>query len=976
MAQDLAPSGERVWRPVCGGTHLRPSHRFRPFGKDQLGRSVAERFEEQVRLFPGRIAVKDREQGLTYEELNGLANRIARATLERQGGGAAPVLLLLEKGAALVAAMLGVLKAGKFYVPLSPTYPPARNALIADDSQATLILTDAKNQAAAEQLAGDAGRVLNVDGVDPNLSPNNLGLPVSADDYAYVIYTSGSTGRPKGVVDTHRNLLQNIRRYTNSHFLSAGDRLVSVNSCAFSNSLKDIFGALLNGGRLLLFDVEREGLAPLAGFLAGEGVTVLNAVATVFRHFAEGLTSELAFPRLRIIRLGSEAVTRNDLEFFRRRFTPGCVLVNGYGATETGTVRVNFINGGTDSQGDVLPIGYPVDGTEVVLLDDSGAEVGFDRVGQIAVRSDYLSPGYWRRPGLTAAAFRPDPAGGGRRVYLTGDLGLLRLDGCLLYAGRKDFQVKVRGNRVETAEVELALAESPGVREAVVVGRSVGPGDARLVAYVVPRDGRGAPPDPGDLRDWLRARLPAHAVPSAFVFLGALPQTPTGKIDRKALPDPPPERPALRGAFLAPRDPSEARLARLWEELLEVSPVGVRDNFFELGGHSLTAAQLFLRIGQEFGKHLPMAALFEAGTVESLARLLGRGGAGPRRSCLVPVHAGGSNTPFYLVHGIGGEVLSYQALARHLGPEQPFFGFQSLALCGGEPHRRVEEMACCYVEELLRARPAGPYYLGGYSCGAPVAYDMAQRLRALGHDVGLLVLIDQRRPNLDPDFAWSRVGLTNFLRNIPHWLREDFLGSAPRDTLSRVRAKAKAAARRVAARLGFTGSAGSPVEGLFDLSKVPSKYLALMGLNYQALRRYRPSPYPGRVALIRARSQPLFRWHEPLMGWSGLLTGEVDLRVVPGTHDGMLAEPCVITLAQELGDCLERARSGEQPRAQDTAVRPAARRNRPGRLSHLVRQLIPFGARAGCACAQGAAPVGAAARGVRETRVGEMEGLC
>ncbi|MBY0461489.1 MAG: AMP-binding protein, partial [Gemmataceae bacterium] len=350
-------------------------------------------------------------------------------------------------------------------------------------------------------VGGDVLAVEDI-GEQPDTDP---GLGVLPDDYAYIIYTSGSSGQPKGVVDTHRNLAQNVRRYTNSHRIGPGDRLLCANTCAFSNSLKDVYGALLNGARLAPYDLEREGVAGLGAFIAREGLTVLNVVATVFRHFAAALADKGEVASVRIVRVGSEAVARTDFDLFRRWFPPSCQFVNGYGSTETGTVRVNFLRADAEVEGATLPVGYPVDGTRVRLLDDAGAEVGFDTVGQIAVQSAYLSPGYWNRPDLTAAAFRPGPPGSSERVYLTGDYGVMRADGCLTYLGRGDGQVKVRGVRIELAEVEGALADLPFVAQAVVVARAELPPDQPLAAYLVPKPGAAVPPA-AVLRAALRAR--------------------------------------------------------------------------------------------------------------------------------------------------------------------------------------------------------------------------------------------------------------------------------------------------------------------------------------------------------------------------------------------------------------------------------------------------------------------------------------
>jgi thioesterase domain-containing protein len=422
------------------------------------------------------------------------------------------------------------------------------------------------------------------------------------------------------------------------------------------------------------------------------------------------------------------------------------------------------------------------------------------------------------------------------------------------------------------------------------------------------------PSAPSALRRFLRERLPAQAIPSAFVVLDALPLTPTGNVDRKALPAPIPGRPELSVAFVPPRDATEARLAAIWEELLGVRPIGVKDDFFELSGHSLLAAQMFLRIGQSFGKNLPLSALFGGATIEQLARRLSPDGPSPSRPSLVPIRAEGSRPPFYCVHGIGGEVVSYERLVHALAECQPVYGFQSRATGGAEPLARIEEMASAYLEELHHFQPVGPYYLGGYSCGAAVDFEMAQQLRDSGHEVALLVIIDQRRPNLDPGYSWSPAALLGFLRNIPPWVRYDLRRTGPREILSRMKVKAGMIGRRLAGLSGAGPRRGPSASDMFDLSRIPGPFQALLEANYRALRGYTPRPYPGRVALLRARAQPLFRWHEPWMGWGNLLTGPVEFEEIPGAHDNFLTEPHVRCLARALESTLDRAHRREGQR--------------------------------------------------------------
>ena len=295
--------------------------------------------------------------------------------------------------------------------------------------------------------------------------------------------------------------------FTNDHYVNSNDRILGLSSFAFSGSLKDIYGSLLNGGTLYPLEIEQVGLHSLAHRLIEEEISIFSSVSTTFRHFASSLSGGERFPKLRVIRIGSEEVTWKDVELFKACFAPGCVLVNGYGATETGTIRIHAIDQETPAVGSAVPIGYPVEGMEVLLLDDAGKPVGVNEIGQIAVRSAYLSAGYWRQPELTRQAFLPDPEGGDRRLYLTGDLGVMEPDGCLIHAGRKDFQVKVRGHRVEVSEIETVLGAAPGVAEAVVLARSELPEESCLVAYLVSGRGRAAPVVTGT------SRIPQAAAP-------------------------------------------------------------------------------------------------------------------------------------------------------------------------------------------------------------------------------------------------------------------------------------------------------------------------------------------------------------------------------------------------------------------------------------------------------------------------------
>ena len=587
------------------------------FPPEEIEQSIGERFEKQAAAHPDRIAIRSGGRSMTYAELNAAANRLGRAILHAAGD-ADRVVLLFEQGGPVIVAVLAVLKAGKTYVPLDPGYPAARLAELVEDSEAGLILTDDAHLEGAKMLAsGRSLPVLSSDAVDPSDRGDDLGMRVAPDAIAYMLYTSGSTGRPKGVVQKHRNLLHFVRTYTNSCRITPDDRIAWLHSITFSASNMNVYPALLNGAAVYPHDVKRRGVDGLAELLMGERITVCQCVPTVFRHFLSGLTGEERFPDLRVFELGGEPVYRRDVELFRARVGTHCVLVNRLAFTEASVAAQYFITAETELPASAVPVGRPAEGMEILVLGEDGREAGREEVGEIALRSHHLSPGYWRRPDLTAKAFTN---GGGPRTYRTGDMGRIRADGLLEYAGRKDFRVKVRGYTIEVAEVEAALLEIGGVKSAVVVAREDHRGDQRLVAYLVPA---GVAPTPDELRTRLGDRLPDFMVPSAFMVLDAFPLTSTGKLDRLALPAPDLTQVEAAGGYAAPRTDTEAKVAAIWAEVFALDRVGIHDDFFALGGHSLLAGRIAARIRQAYGVELSLGALFDAPTVAELCGQLG-----------------------------------------------------------------------------------------------------------------------------------------------------------------------------------------------------------------------------------------------------------------------------------------------------------------------------------------------------------------
>ena len=598
---------------------MHPTNPFVEFRKEDTEQSISDRFERQARTYPQKLAFKTKSQRLTYDELNRIANRAAHCVLARCDKRGEPIALLFKQGAPLIAATLGALKAGRAYVPVDRTLPRSRAIQILQDTQCRLILTDNDNFSLAQELGGHSSKVLNLDDLDASLSSENPGLFINPDQIAYINYTSGSTGQPKGVVWNHRNELFGIMLKTNTLHISPEDR-VSLLRSNNVGAARDTFLALLNGAALISLELDEEGLRHLGNWLLEEEITVYTCVATVFRHSVRSLTGTEKFPKVRLIHIGGEPISKADIELYKKHFPDECLFVNRYSISETQAVSYYFIDKQTEIKDERVPVGYPLEGNEILLLDEDGNKLGVNQVGEIAVRSPYLALGYWRQPELTSARFVADPKGGKERVYLTGDLGYMRDDGCLVHLGRKDFQAKIRGHRVELSEIEMALLAIPVIKQVAVVARDDWRADKRLVAYVVPQSGQA--PTSSELRALLKEKLPTYMLPSFFVAMDSLPLTPSGKVDRRALPPPAKLREKADMSYAAANTPVEKVLVKLWADTVGIEDIGIHDDFSELGVDSLLSAQIVSRVNDTFPLKRPLNTLLEAPTVANLSKFI------------------------------------------------------------------------------------------------------------------------------------------------------------------------------------------------------------------------------------------------------------------------------------------------------------------------------------------------------------------
>ena len=598
---------------------FQPSGTFVEFPIEEVETSIPERFEKIVRRYPGRLAVKSGAHAVTYAELNAIANRIARAILSKPSAGAESVGILLGKGIEQAAAMLGVLKVGKFFVLLDPEFPQSRITSMLEDSGTRLVISDDRHVAASNEAPNNDLQRIMFESIDDRALAEDLPTSILPNDSAYLVYTSGSTGQPKAVIQTHRNLLHRVMLHTRDLHAHEQDRMALLPS-GTSNAVTHTFVALLTGATLCPFDVKKEGVRRLANWLVEENISLCLISSNLFRSLCQSVDDLWEFRDLRCLRLISESGYKTDVELFRKHFSSSCILIHGLSSSETGPLCTYFIRRDTEIPGNELPVGYALQGKEIVLRDDEGRELGFNEIGEIVVRSRYLSPGYWRRPDLTEAKFKADPHGSDLRLYYTGDLGLMLPDGCLIHKGRRDFRVKIRGYGVELAEVEKQLRDHPALSAVVVVARQIESGETTLVAYCVRSAESGS--TVSELRRYLRDKLPDYMIPSSFVMLDALPLTPSGKVDRRALPEPGNSRPELETSYESPRTAAEAEITAIWAEVLGINSIGIHDDFFDLGGHSLAASRVISRVIRTFQLELPLKFLFASPTVAEMATVI------------------------------------------------------------------------------------------------------------------------------------------------------------------------------------------------------------------------------------------------------------------------------------------------------------------------------------------------------------------
>lgn len=860
-------------------------------------RSLHGLFEDQVRAAANAVAVVSGETALTYGELDMLANRLAH---QLRASGVQPqerVGVWLERSIEMIVAILGILKAGGAYAPLDLKATPERLAFMLTDANVRVLLTQERM---LPRLPPHDIRLICLDTLAGQLDAFPDTRPpdsVRADSLAYVMYTSGSTGEPKGVAVTHRNVVRLVKATDYAHF-GPDEVFLQFAPLSFDASTFEIWGALLNGGRLVIAPPGALSIHELGTELARHGVTTLWLTAGLFHEIVQHQVEVLG--PLRQLLSGGDVLSPSHVRRMREKF-PACRLINGYGPTEATTFSCHYtIPADTGDCELSVPIGRPVANTRVYVLDGQLNPVPVGVPGELWIAGDGLARGYLNREALTSERFIVHRLAEGleERLYRSGDIVRWLASGVLEFIGRRDDQVKIRGYRVEPGEIEAALAQHARVREAAVVAREApGADEPRLIAYVV-LEGTAST---RNIREYLRRKLPEYMIPAAFVALDRMPLTPNGKVDRRALPDPA----GLGGredvTYLQRSHTAvERQLIEIWEEVLGVRPVGTRDDFFDLGGHSLLAVRLFARLEQCMGIRLPLSTLFETPTIEALAAVI-QAGRAPRAWCsLVPINSSGDKLPVFAVPGVGGNVLCYSELARLMGAEQPFYALQSRGLSGTEdPLTRIEDIAAAFLKEIRAVQPTGPYQLLGSCMGGIVAYEMAQQMRMAGEEVRLLVLLEtwappgQARLRLQPS-ARARAALHIIASRCRLYVKT-FADLRGRRRVEYLLDRLKMLRQMLAQRDVFRG----------DRSELHLQ--TVVQANLGAFAQYKPSLYTGRVVLFYASEKDLMP-NDPRLAWRNWISGDLEIRSVPGGDSGqMLREPHVGTLARHVMACIELA---------------------------------------------------------------------
>ncbi len=829
----------------------------------------------------------------------------------------------------MIVGLLGILKAGGAYVPLDPAYPQERLAYMVKDANISVLLTQTKWQNAIPE---NQAQIVNLDSDWSQIttcSIKNPGVSTIDENLAYVIYTSGSTGNPKGVMITHQGLSSFTKSATQVYNISQSDRILQFASINFDAAVEEIFPCLCVGATLVLrTDAMVTNLKTFFQTCADLELTVLG-LPTAYWHqlTAELKTKAVSLPEsLRLVIIGGEAVMPEPVRHWQKYVEKSgksdrLQLINSYGPTEITVVATTYPVSPTVPLVGEVPIGKPLPHLQSHILDRHQQPVPIGVPGELYVGGDSLARGYLNRPELTqekfiVQSFNQEVS----RLYKTGDLARYLPDGEIEYLGRIDNQVKIRGFRIELGEVEAVLTQHPDISEVAVTVNEDGSGNKRLIAYIV---SSSEILQTQEVRSFLQERLPNYMMPNAFVFLKAMPLTPNGKLDCRALPVPDINSRQTNIDLVLPTNDVEQKLAEIWSKVLGIDSIGIQDDFFELGGHSLLAVKLFGEIESHFDRKLPLTILFEAPTIEQLGTIL-QTSQQTSFDSIVKLKAGNSKTPLFLVHDADGETILYSHLANHLKPEQTVYGIRpryhadsSMPLLP----TRISQMAENYVNEIRQVQPQGPYLIGGLCAGGVLAFEMACQLQAQGEEVPLVAIFDAISPqgigdnhqvpvnqNRKESFAKALKGKKTNLKSLANVLKMAFT-KASNLIRYEVSTRTKKLTNNLRIKLlRYCSDRAFTIPQLCQ--NIPLRNIYIYAEDEYA--QSKPSVYQGQLTLWRATEKldfdnpaiddtpVIWEVQDPLFGWNKQATEGVVAHDIPGGHSSMLQAPHVEVMAQQL----------------------------------------------------------------------------
>lgn len=810
--------------------------------------SINARFEYQASVRPEAIALVTENEQLTYRQINEKSNELAHKLIDSGLKMDEMVGLLMEESADAIVSQIAVLKAGGAFVPLDPSYPADRLKHMIRQCSLRHIITKENylNPSEKEDLVyytiDTPGYFTGHNTHNPNRKPTRSSL-------AYVMFTSGSTGLPKAVGVEHLGVLRLVVN-TNYVPLDESSRILKTGAFSFDASTFEIWGALLNGGRLYLYSKDRLlDHTFIREKIAAHGITHAWFTSSWFNQLVD--LDKTIFGPLRYLLTGGDKLSARHVNKVRKAL-PDLKLINGYGPTENTTFSLTFPV--EEDYEDAIPIGRPIANSTVYILDKNQQPVPVGVQGELYVGGDGVARGYINDPDMTRSRFLEDPFRPGARMYKTGDLGKWLRNGVIQFIGRNDNQVKIRGFRIEPGEIESVIIAHPQVEDAAVIVKDAN-GEKQLVAFYKSKEEIGS----DVLYRYLETRLTEVMIPASFTRLDEIPLTQNGKTDRKKLSSLATNvhRPTL---LIPPANPVESKLVLMFAEVLGKNQVGATDNFFHSGGHSLLATKLMARIEKTFHKELPLSLLFQAPTVRELSAII----TGPEFNSigLVPIQPKGSRTPIFLLPGY----LFYYNLSKALGSNQPLYGFEPIAKF------RTEDIAAHYIRQIREIQPEGPYFIGGYCASGILAYEMARQLKEAGQEPGWLALFEVYTPEATVAKASGQY-LTD---KLAYW------------------------------KAGFM--AGS-LKGKYKLITTETAKL----FNYffkntfrKILNDYTIKPYNGRMLLFKSRDGMVGSTGDQYMGWSKYCPVEnISLIEVPGDHNTIFKDPNVKVIADKLKEYMD-----------------------------------------------------------------------